>query len=101
MALWNNPPYYISAYGLAVKHGFRGSEEQWLANLRYPVGAIYLSTMNTDPNLLFGGTWVPIEDKVLATAGDTYTPGSALEASITEDSETPNCLVVYAWKRTK
>ena len=101
MALWNNPPYYISAYGLAVKHGFRGSEEQWLANLRYPVGAIYLSTMNTDPNLLFGGTWVPIEDKVLVTAGETYTPGDALEASITGSSGTPNCLVVYAWKRMK
>ena len=21
---YNNPPYYLSAYGLAVKHGFKG-----------------------------------------------------------------------------
>lgn len=34
MSLWNNPPYYITAYGLAVKHGFRGTEEQWLKSLK-------------------------------------------------------------------
>ncbi len=28
------PPYYISAYGLACKHGFRGTEEQWLESLK-------------------------------------------------------------------
>lgn len=26
--------YYISAYGLAVKHGFQGNEEAWLASLK-------------------------------------------------------------------
>ena len=31
--MYSNPPYYISAYGLAVKHGFRGTEEQWLESL--------------------------------------------------------------------
>lgn len=101
MALWNNPQYYLTAYGIAYKHGYRGTEEQWLADMKYPVGAIYLSVDATDPNKLFGGTWVPIENKVLVTAGETYTPGSSLEASITDESETPNCLVVYAWKRTK
>lgn len=25
--------YYISAYGLSVKHGFRGTEEEWVASL--------------------------------------------------------------------
>lgn len=25
--------YYITAYGLAVKHGYKGSEQQWLASL--------------------------------------------------------------------
>lgn len=24
-----NPPYYLSAYGIAVKHGYVGTEEQW------------------------------------------------------------------------
>ena len=26
--------YYITAYGLAVKHGFKGSEEEWLESLK-------------------------------------------------------------------
>ena len=34
MALWDNPPYYITAYGLAVKHGYTGTEEQWIESLR-------------------------------------------------------------------
>lgn len=27
------PPYYFTAYGLALKHGYRGTEEEWLASL--------------------------------------------------------------------
>ena len=34
MGLWNNPPYYLTAYGLAVKHGFVGSETKWLQSLK-------------------------------------------------------------------
>lgn len=26
--------YYISAYGIAVKHGFEGTEEEWLETLK-------------------------------------------------------------------
>ena len=26
--------YYITAYGIAVKHGFTGTEEEWLASLK-------------------------------------------------------------------
>ena len=26
--------YYITAYGIAVKHGFVGTEEEWLATLK-------------------------------------------------------------------
>jgi hypothetical protein len=42
----------------------------------YPVGAIYMSTVNTSPATLFGGTWVQIKDRFLLSAGDTYTAGS-------------------------
>lgn len=31
---WENPPYYLTAYGLAVKHGYVGTEEEWLASLK-------------------------------------------------------------------
>lgn len=34
MSLWDNPPYYLTAYGLAVKHGYRGTEEEWLKSLQ-------------------------------------------------------------------
>jgi len=38
MNYYENPPYYLSAYGIARKHGFRGSEEEWLESLRGPKG---------------------------------------------------------------
>ena len=28
------PPYFLTAYGIAVKHGFSGTEEEWLASLK-------------------------------------------------------------------
>lgn len=34
-----NKAYYLSAYALAVKHGFQGTEEEWLASLRGKDGA--------------------------------------------------------------
>lgn len=30
----HGPSYYISAYGLAVKHGFSGTEKEWLESLK-------------------------------------------------------------------
>ena len=33
-----DPPYYLTAYGIAVKHGFRGTEEEWLASLKGETG---------------------------------------------------------------
>ena len=38
MGMYDNPPYYISAYGLAVKRGFLGSLDEWLASLVGPTG---------------------------------------------------------------
>jgi hypothetical protein len=44
-------------------------------NLIYPVGSIYMSTVNVDPATLFGGTWERLEDRFLLGAGSTYTAG--------------------------
>ena len=38
MGLYENPPYYLSPYGIAVKHGFVGTEEEWLESLQGPTG---------------------------------------------------------------
>lgn len=40
-----------------------------IADIIYPVGAIYLSTMPADPSTLFGGTWERIHDKFLLAEG--------------------------------
>lgn len=44
-------------------------------NLIYPVGSIYMSTVNVNPATLFGGTWEQLEDRFLLGAGATYTAG--------------------------
>ena len=43
-----------------------------LVDLLYPIGAIYLSTVETNPAVLFGGSWQAIEDRFLLAAGSDY-----------------------------
>lgn len=45
-------------------------------NLIYPVGSIYMSTINANPATLFGGTWEQLEDRFLLGAGQTYAAGA-------------------------
>lgn len=85
--------------GLDMKlHGHRitdlGDPEQgrdavpkaWLEAL-YPVGALYLSAVDSCvPQLLFGGTWQRIEDSFLLAAGPRHaagTTGGAEEVTLT------------------
>ena len=51
----------------------------------YPVGSIYLSTVSTNPNTLFGfGTWVAFgTGRMLISADATYTAGSTGGAATT------------------
>ena len=42
----------------------------------YPVGSVYMSTNNTSPQTLFGGTWERIEDRFLLSAGTNHAVGS-------------------------
>lgn len=42
----------------------------------YPVGAIFMSTVSTDPGTYLGGTWERVKDKFLLAAGDTYAAGA-------------------------
>lgn len=41
-------------------------------NLVYPVGSVYISFNNTNPSILFGGTWTQIKDRFLLASGNTY-----------------------------
>jgi hypothetical protein len=48
-----------------------------IINIIYPVGSIYLSVSETNPEILFGfGKWEQIKDRFLLSAGDTYVSGS-------------------------
>ena len=42
-----------------------------IGNELYPVGSIYMSTTNTSPASMFGGTWEQIKDCFLWATGDT------------------------------
>lgn len=48
-----------------------------LMKLIYPVGSLYWSANNTNPNTLFGGTWTQIKDKFVLACGDTYSTTGA------------------------
>ena len=41
----------------------------------WPIGSIYISTVDSSPAELIGGTWERIKDKFLLSAGDTYSAG--------------------------
>lgn len=61
------------------RHDYRDKEavhNDELLDKVYPVGAIYLSTINTDPSVLFGGEWERIEDCFLLAGGSKWQPGS-------------------------
>lgn len=42
----------------------------------YPIGSIYMTTVNVNPTSLFGGAWEQIEDKFLLSSGNKYQAGS-------------------------
>lgn len=69
----------------------------------YPVGAIYMSTVNTSPAALFGGWWEQLYDRFLIGAGSGYAVGSiggttsyALRANIGACNDYPAALGYYA-----
>lgn len=47
-----------------------------LIDIIYPVGSIYMSVNDTEPSVLFGGTWEKIKDRFLLASGDEYAEGA-------------------------
>ena len=55
---------------------FIGQKLTGLQNQIYPVGSIYICTHNTNPGVLFGGTWQKIEGRFLLGSSPDYTVGN-------------------------
>lgn len=51
----------------------------------YPIGAIYQSTMSTDPATLFGGSWERIQGRFLVGASSSDTDFSAAKTGGTKN----------------
>ena len=84
-----NNDYFIQFTGMAYQNGtYTFIAVNWEPNGNiamsnktysgnpYPVGAIYISTVDTSPASLFGGTWERLKDRFLLAAGDTYAAGA-------------------------
>lgn len=92
---------YLSSTSIVHK---RGGGWYYLNNLLdniYPVGSIFISTVNTNPSTYFGGTWERIKGRFLLAADDsTYTLGATGgEANvILENNNIPNDFIISTGK---
>ena len=55
-----------------------------ISDAMYPVGSVYISVNNTSPAILFGGTWVQLEDTFLLAAGSIYSADATKDANDNE-----------------
>lgn len=51
--------------------------KQFMLDMIYPVGSIYMSVNNANPSSFIGGSWEQLKDTFLLAAGDTYVGGSS------------------------
>lgn len=73
------PRYFLTAYGIAVKHGFQGSEEEWLESL-----TAYGQALSTGYEGSYEEWLRKIADPVpLISIGSTVTLEAGLPASVT------------------
>ena len=87
------PGYYLTAYGLAVKNGFVGSEQEWLESLKGETGPQGVSPTVTVTKA-GGVTTVTITDATgehTATIKDGEVTREALDAALAakQDTMTP------------
>lgn len=60
-----------------------GMAQADIINMVYPVGSIYLSLSNSDPSIIFGGTWEKIEEGyMLMSSGENFETGDYIEAGL-------------------
>ena len=61
---------------LKIQEDILDGRVEEIVPVAYPVGAIYLSVIDTAPAAIFGGTWERLKDRFLLGAGDTFSAGS-------------------------
>lgn len=67
--LWGD--VYVNGQPLSTSGGDGTS-----GSVVFPIGYIYMSVIQTNPSVFFGGTWEQLKDVFLLAAGDTYSAGS-------------------------
>ncbi len=91
MAVTGNEP--VSTGNLkSVIESMMGGGAGSIADLIYPVGSIFLSTSDTSPQAMFGGTWRRIQDRFLLCAGAQHSAGETggEERHVLTESEMPS-----------
>ena len=87
---WNNNPGYIYINNVVFNPVDKNLS---IIDLIYPIGSIYMSVNNVNPNVLFGGRWEQLKDRFLLGSGDTYTGGStggSADAVVVKHNHTQN-----------
>lgn len=63
------------ALPISIDDAAKPSVKTLMLDLVYPIGSIYMSVNNVSPQTFLGGTWSPIQDTFLLSAGSTYAAG--------------------------
>lgn len=53
-----------------------GGSTRKIIDLIYPVGSVYISANDVNPQALFGGSWEPIQGRFLLASGNGYSLGA-------------------------
>ena len=67
---------YIDSTGIVHNRKLLSQIINEIGLITHPVGSIYISVNSTNPQTLFGGTWVQIKDTFLLACGNTYSNGA-------------------------
>ena len=88
--------YYLSAYGIAVAHGYAGTEEEWIASLKGAAGAPGAPGMSAYEEALeqgFEGTEAEWLESIKGSEGRRRVEATAAEDGVSYAAEVPGLTV--------